>query len=259
MNQNTNTTRRGQGARSTLCRVLFFVSGIFVACSSEGPTSDASTDGNKKPDVSYGDTSVDVDIDASCGPVDVSSFQPTTMKPPNAPHANKCTTQQVSDYAQCQGAKQTSLCQQFADGQSGQTCRMCIETQTTDAKWGVIVFEGSGNGVFNIEGCVDDALAEVSLEPKSCGQLLYASYGCQQAACGLCAGDALDTCVTNTLTGGCSSYDLLVESDSGPCSPLLGDAAPASAASCFPDPSITNVAAQRADFLTRMAKYMCGS
>ncbi len=192
-----------------------------------------------------------------CGPLDVTSYLPETMHPPNPPHAGKCTDQQAIDYASCEGGN-TSKCTQFGAGQPAEACGMCIETKKTDTKWGVVVFDGS-SGLPNIEGCVDDALGEVSLEPKSCGQLLFASYGCQQAACGLCAGDALDACVTASLTGGCVSYDQLVESDTGPCAALLGDAAPAAAASCFPDPKITNVAAQRADFLTRMAKYMCGS
>ncbi len=246
-----------------MCRASLFVSSIFIACSSDGTSPDASTDGNKKPDVSYGDAAIDVDIDASCGPVDVSGFQPTTMMPPNAPHANKCSTQQVSDYAQCQGAKQTSLCQQFADGQPGQTCRMCIETQTTDAKWGVIVFEGSGNGVFNIEGCVDDALAETTLEKAnggagSCGDLLHASFDCQDAACLACKADDYGTCTDSARLGVCKAYDTNVESTTGPCAPILGDAEPSNVKNCYPNPSISDPTQAEVDWLNRMVGYMCG-
>jgi hypothetical protein len=237
---------------------------ILCACSSDDGGSDASNDATKKPDAHFDATS-DVDIDAACGPLDVSTFQPTTLVPPNPPHAGACSTQQVGDYAQCQGAGDTSLCQQFADGQSGQTCRMCIETQTTDSKWGVIVFAGSGDGVFNIEGCVDDALSETTLEKASggagsCGDLLHASYGCQDAACTACGtGDAFTDCVSSARAGQCKAYDTAVEATTGPCAALLGDAAPADASDCFPNPALTDPTQQEVDWLTRMVGYMCGS
>lgn len=265
MKQHQRKSTRCERPTLASCVSFFVVSFFLVVACSEGPTTgDASTDGGKKPDVSAGDALADADIDASCGPLDVTSFQPTTMMPPNAPHAGKCTTQQVSDYAQCQGAKQTALCQQFADGQSGQSCRMCVETQTTDPKWGVIVFEGAGNGVFNTEGCVDDALADTTLEKSnggagSCGDLLHASYGCQDAACGSCAGGDFSTCTTSALASGCKAYGTAVESTTGPCAAILGDAAPSAVLACFPDDTITDPTQQEVDWLTRMVGYMCGS
>lgn len=231
-----------------------------MRCSSPSPASDGGTDAHFDvtyyPDVSVPDAGV-------CGPVDVSGYQPQPLVPPNPPHQNKCTSQQVSDYAQCQGAKQTSLCQQFADGQSGQTCRQCIETQSTDPRWGVIVFAGS-NGTFNIEGCVDDALDQVAQEKASggagsCGDLLFASYGCQEAACGACQGSDFDACVASALAGSCKSYDTPVESSTGACSALFGDAAPADSNACFPDTTITDSTQQQVDWLTRIVGYMCGS
>ncbi len=251
--------------RQTLKLFLLVLFAGAAACSSSDDSSgDASLDAPKKSDVYFGDATADVDLDAACGPVSVSSFQPTTMMPPNPPHAGACTTQQTSDYAECQGAKQTTLCQQFADGQSGQTCRMCIETQTTDPKWGVIVFAGSGDGVFNIEGCVDDALSETALEKSnsgagSCGDLLHASYGCQEAACSACTGDDANTCSNEARTGGCAAYDTAVESPTGPCAALLGDAAPANVSDCYPDSTITDPTQQEVDWITRMVGYMCGS
>ncbi len=198
-------------------------------CSAQHDDVDGGTDARFD---GFADVSQDATGDAlqACGPVDVSSYQPPPLTPPNAPHANKCTTQQISDYAQCQGAKVTSYCGEFADGQPGQTCRECIETQSTAMRWGVIVFTGN-TGSFNIEGCVDDALSQVSQEKQnggngSCGDALFASYGCQDAACAACKGDALDTCATAALQSGCKTYDAVVESKTGPCSVMLGDAAP---------------------------------
>ncbi len=167
------------------------------------------------------------------------------------------TDTQAADYAACQGGD-TSKCGQFGLGMPAAACGACIETQASDATWGVVVFSGSA-GFLNSEGCVDDALDQVAIEPASCGQLLFASYSCQEAACGLCVGTAQTTCVNASLVGGCVSFDQEVESDTGPCGALLGDAAPMDAASCFPNPSISDANAQRADFITRLAKYMCGS
>jgi len=224
-----------------------------LACSSNTPiTQEASV---PSPDGSFEDAASDGGL---CGPVPVASYTPAAMHPPNPPHAGACTDQQSADYAACQGGD-ASKCTEFQTGQPAQACGACIETQESAATWGVIVFDGS-SGFVNIEGCVDDALGQVGIEPASCGQLLFASYGCQQAACGLCAGSAEDACNEESIAtnGGCATYDQQVESDTSPCAILFGDAAPTDAASCFPDPSITDVNAQRADFITRMAKYMCG-
>lgn len=217
---------------------------------------DAAYDVAQSKDVVVGDV-------AACGPVDVSSYQPEPLTPPNPPHQNKCTTQQISDYAQCQGANVSSLCQQFADGKPGQTCRQCVETQTTDPRWGVIVFSGTTAGVFNIEGCVDDALGQVGQEKASggsgsCGDLLFASYGCQDAACDACKGADFDACIASVVAGGCKAYDTPVESTSGPCSALLADAEPPAVASCYPDTSITDPTQQEVDWLQRIVGYMCG-
>lgn len=227
--------------------------------------------GDKSPD-SGADARADVHVedDAAidspggvCGPVDVTGYQPSTFVPPNPPHANKCTSQQTSDYAQCQAAKNTSLCKQFADGQTGQACRQCIETQASDQRWGVIVFQGTTSGTINVEGCVDDALGQVAKEKESggtgsCGDLLHASYGCQEEACAACSGDDVGSCIDDAVSGGCKSYDQAVQSSTGPCSALLGDAAPAAASACFPDESISDPTQRDVDWLTRIVGYMCG-
>ena len=92
----------------------------------------------------------------------------------------------------------------------------------------------------------------------SCGDLLHASYGCQSAACAACTGAAFDTCAMQATSAECTTYDQAVTSKTGMCHALIGDAAPPSATSCFPDPTIVDAVKQRADWITRMAEYMCG-
>jgi len=190
------------------------------------------------------------------------SYTQENMHPPNPPHANKCTTQQAADYAACEGGD-TSKCGEFGVGQPAQMCGDCIQTQKTDPTWGVVVFDNS-IGTANIEGCVDDALMQVSSEQAnggqgSCGDFLYWSYGCQDLACGTCIGNDLTTCDTAAIDNACAPENKRVVELASPCHVLFGDAAPPAASSCFPDTTITDVAAQRADFLTRITEYMCGA
>jgi len=240
-------------------RALFTIALVACGSADKGPP-DAAIDAHA--DVKY-ENDAAADAPTMCGPVDVTGYLPTPLVPPNPPHQNKCTSQQTSDYAQCQAAKVTSLCKQFADGQSGQACRQCIETQSTDQRWGVIVFQGTTSGTINVEGCVDDALGQTSKEKEnggtgSCGDLLHASYGCQDQACAACSSDDAQSCLDEALTGGCKSYDQAVESATGPCSALLSDAAPPASAACFADDSISDPTQRGVDWLTRIVGYMCG-
>lgn len=197
----------------------------------------------------------------TCGPLAVTNFAPPPMHPPSAPYAGACTAQQASDFAACEGGD-TTKCAEFGPNQTAQACGACIVTHATDPTWGVVVFDGSLATV-NVPGCVDDALAQVSWEKASggngsCGDLLHGWYACDDAACSACTGSDLTTCLDTADATSCSKLAAAAESDTGPCSALLGDAAPPAALACFPDPSITDPAAQRTDFLTRIAMYMCG-
>jgi hypothetical protein len=242
-------------------RVLALVT--LAACNGDVDKYSNDAGADARPDVAY-PQDAGVDAPGVCGPVDVTGFQPTPLVPPNPPHQDKCTSQETSDYAQCQGAKVTSLCKQFADGQPGQTCRQCIETQSTDQRWGVIVFQGTTSGTVNIEGCVDDALGQTTKEKEedggtgSCGDLLHASYGCQDQACMACSGDAAETCLDEAVSGGCKSYDQAVESTTGVCGALESDAAPPSVSACFANDTITDPTQRDVDWLTRIVGYMCG-
>lgn len=218
-------------------------------------------------DASYGPdrSAVDAgspDAPTTCEPADASAYNPDMMHPPNPANAGKCTMQQAMDYAACEGG-QTAKCSEFGVGQPAQDCGECIETQYTDKTWGVVVFQNS-IGTINREGCVDDALSEVSEEHASggkgsCGDLLYASYGCQDVVCGTCVGDDLTTCDETAIETQCEGYDKAVENTSGPCAELFGDAAPPASTSCFPNTSITDLASQQTDYLTRIVQYMCGT
>ena len=196
-----------------------------------------------------------------CGPPDGSTYTPDMMHAPNPPHANACSSQQASDYADCQ-AGMSSKCTEFGVGQTAYMCGQCIESQKTDVHWGVVVFDNAV-GTLNIEGCVDDALMQVPYEKASmgsglCGDLLYALYGCQDQACGSCGADQIMACTTSANAGTCASYKTAVESQTGVCKVLLGDAAPPASLNCFPNGNITDPAMQRTDWITRMAQYMCG-
>ncbi len=218
------------------------------------------------------DASLDGTSDAlTCGPSSVAGFVPTAMNPPNPLHQNACTVQQTIDYAQCNSQVDPTKCPEFSgqpvpDSGTPATCAACIESQAAAATWGVIVFNGT-TGAVNIGGCVDDVLGQVAAEPNSCGQLLFSSYACQNAACGGCTGDQFDQCDLLALAGGvgptlastCKSYDDQVESPTGPCAAITSDVLPAAVANCFPDACLAgNPMQQDADWLTRIACFMCG-
>ncbi len=216
------------------------------------------------------DAGADAAADAAlaCAPSDAGSTSGLT--PPHPAHLGKCSAQQILDYAQCQGAQQTSLCPQFASGQPAADCGTCIESQLNSPTWGVIVFTGS-TATFNIEGCVDDALGEVALERAnggggSCGDLLHDSYTCQESACSACSGTEFEACDNATLfagddastPGACHALDVAASS-STQCAPLFSATPPSDVTQCFPDASLNgDPTKQEVDWLQRIVTYMCG-
>lgn len=217
--------------------------------------------GTSSVDQDAASTDAALDSDApTCPPVDDAGvFVPTPMHTPKPAHQNLCTVGQVSqavDYADCQGGN-TDKCNQFRPGQASAACGACIESQITDPTWGIIVFDGT-KATFNIEGCVDDALGQVGLEPNSCGELLHDSYGCQDFACGTCSdNEAFVVCDNLAVAGVCKPYDDKVQSMTGPCGAIVGDVTlTGDVAACFPDP--TKTADQEKDWLTRIVTFICG-
>jgi hypothetical protein len=238
------------------CLLLLFV--CLVCCGTSSIDQDAA----------IGDAALDSDAPV-CPPVDDAGvFVPTPMHTPKPAHQNLCSGQQSADYAACQTGN-TDKCDQFQPGQASAACSACIESQITDATWGVIVFDGT-KATFNIEGCVDNALGQVGLEPNSCGELLHDSYGCQDAACGTCSSsntalvdarpDDFTVCDNLAVLGVCKPFDDKVQSTTGPCAALLvsGDATLSGAvAACFPDPARVPPD-QENDWLTRIIGFICG-
>jgi hypothetical protein len=256
------------GARRGLCRVVGFglLTALLSACGNDniltcdtGPcASDAPTDA---PDA------------LSCGPADASSFSPDAggaMKPPKPAHANVCTSTQITDYANCQGQQDPNSCNSFQSdigppGVANTACGQCIESQASDPSWGVIIFDNTMmSSNVNIGGCVDDAIGQSVVDggPVTCGQLLYQSYGCQNAVCSGCAADDFNACDILAVEGICAPYDALVE-HGGPCSQLTGDEIGGDVTNCFPNPTCCNSASPtpeqvEADWLTRIITFMCG-
>ena len=199
-----------------------------------------------------------------CGPVDVPTYMPDVMHSPNPPHANKCTAQQAADYASCEGGN-TANCAEFGAGQSAYTCGQCIESQKTDPTWGVVVFD-MAVGTLNTEGCVDDALMQVPYEIAdkghgSCGDLLYASYGCQQASCNACMGSAFDTCTMEATSAQCLTFDQAGGVVHGAVQGALRRRRAFRRRELLPRPNDdrrSHVQRMSADWITRMAQYMCG-
>jgi hypothetical protein len=237
---------------------------VCLALAAAACTASTGTDGGADASFDVGAFDVMSEPDVlACGPTAVNGYQPAPLTPTNPPNAGACTEQQASDYAECNVASDTVLCAQSGSGMPGQACRACIETPSTASTWGVVVLTGQSR-VYNTEGCVDDALAEVSMEKAnggsgSCGDLLFALYGCETYACTACTGADHDTCTGSSISA-CMAYNAPVASTSGPCSALLTpDAAPPSVQSCFPNPNIADPTAQEVDWVTRMVGFMCGA
>ncbi len=219
----------------------------------------AACDSSSSPDA--GDATSDVPpfnpeaAPLACPPADA-GYDAQPMTPPSAPHAGACTADLANDYAECHGASNPTACQSLMTD-AGAACLACIETPSTASSWGPVVTIGTASAL-NVEGCIDDALGE-DAGTGTCGDLLYALYACEAAACTACVGSAHDACTVAAVASVCASFDTPAESTSGPCAPLLGDAAPPAVQSCFPNPSISDPTQREVDWLDRLVTYMCGS
>jgi len=216
-----------------------------------------------RADVAY-EKDASSDSPSVCGPVDVTGYQPKTFVPPNPPHQNKCTTKEVADYAQCQGAGVTSLCSQFADGSRARRAGNASRRKRGDVRWGVIVFAGNSHRVDQHrrlrrrrarrrrrkkKKTAARARAAITSLPRTAAKTPRAARARTQRS---------THCAQSAIVGGCKSYDQAVTSPTGPCSVLLSDAAPPSVKACFADPSIADPTQREVDWLTRIAAFMCG-
>ena len=245
--------------RALTCIVLALACAACTSSSSpDGGVSDAALDGPLACEPDAG-PSLDAGPD---GPIQ-------DMAQTHPPHQNACNAQQIEDYAQCQGAKNTALCPQFKSGGASAACGACIETPFAidggTASWGVLVFNGS-TAFFNVEGCVNDALGTYD-----CGNALHHLYECEELVCGGCTGPDFPTCELESSEDPsfCKPLADLVNpcenaapdagcTPTGPCAAIEGATMPADAVNCFPDTSIQDSQTQEVDWLRRIVTYMCG-
>jgi len=179
---------------------------------------------------------------------------------------NACTSVQIQDFVTACVLSSTSTmvaCQTFFAVDAG-ACDSCLATSlVTDSKWTWAYCETSnGPCWFNTGGCTDIAIGDTSKETAaggagSCGDAVSALDGCEELYCSSCVKAAdFAACVADTTASGsaCTSYEAAVQSTTGPCAILDGDAAPAAAASCFVQMQTANQAS-----LVSFINVFCGT
>jgi hypothetical protein len=238
-------------------------------CSSKPATGDGGADvkaADSKADVKpNGDSGTQCTSGLSCEVCDVTGFSVNPQAKPIGPSANKCTTTQLSqfDTACLAASSNQTTCGQFLQATANSTCAACLVTKDTDASYGPLVC-GASTCSFNIPGCLDLALNQVSQENGtngSCGDILNASYECQDFACAACdvAADggtdpaSFQTCDNAAIAAECKSYADAFNTSSS-CSSLQGDTIPTSVQKCFPAGSGGFTETEQLDFVT----YFCG-
>lgn len=190
----------------------------------------------------------------ACEECDVSGYAPTQMAKPIGPSTQACADSDISAFVTaCLGSSSSSTTCSSWQGTAPTACESCLFTQDTASSWGLLVCTTTGCSI-NIPGCVNLELGQVSQEKQaggsgSCGDAFNASYGCQDYACGACSTTDFSTCDNDALTNECKSYDAPVESTTGPCAVLNGDAAPSAVMTCF---------AQSDSDYVALATYICG-
>jgi uncharacterized protein (TIGR03382 family) len=175
----------------------------------------------------------------ACEQCDVSGYSPTNQAPPLGPSTGACSDTDIQDFVTaCVDTSATQATCSAWQTSAPAACSACIVTTNTAASWGALVCASTGCQ-FNTGGCVDLVLGQVSQEASSggngsCGDLINASYGCQDYACGTCSSTDFTTCDQSAIANECASYSAPVTSTTGPCAVLNGDAGPPQAATCFP-------------------------
>ncbi len=237
-------------------------------CSSGGKPGDGGTDvklSDAKADkVVTGDGGNTCQSGLSCEVCDVTGFSVNPQAKPFGPKAGKCTQQQLTDFDTACLSDTSTQSGCTAWRQANATCDACVVTQDTSAQWGPLVCSTAGCSL-NVPGCLDLALNQVSTENGtngSCGDLLNASYECQDYACSACniAADggsdpaSFSTCDQSALANECKSYSDAFDSASQ-CSSLQGDTIPAAVQVCFASDPNTGFSEQE---VLNMAAYFCG-
>lgn len=249
--------------------LLAFGMGMGCSSSPNPGTDDGGGDSGNNPGIDSGvrDTGARDRVVADMGsggmcptPDDVSNFMPPDLPAPTGKHQAKCDMGQLSTYHDCVNNQNMTACNtiQMAAMTTFKDCLTCLEgSKTTDTKWGPLVCSDPMTCYLNVEGCVDLATNNYGM-PKTCGNLLHASYECQRTACEtVCMGDnaGFSKCVQTALQGGCKKYGDAFSMTCG----MLSSAA--DAAMGYPD--LDNCFRRQSEMdnkglRTRMDTFFCG-
>lgn len=202
----------------------------------------------------------------SCEVCDVTGFSVSPMAKPFGPHANKCSSAQLTSFdTACLATSATqATCSTWEKDTNNAGCLACAVTGDTDANWGPLVCTSTSCSL-NVPGCLDLALGQTGQENGtngSCGDLLNASYECQEYACGACnvAADggsdpnSFTTCDNAALQAECKSFSDAFDTSPN-CSSLQGDSIPTAVQVCFA--SDPNAGFSETEVLNMVA-YFCG-
>ena len=186
----------------------------------------------------------------ACETCDVSGYTTVTQGKPVA-MVGACTQQQLQDFVTAcfstTSTQATCTAWSTANADAG-NCSTCLApVLQSDANWGPFdcASQSSPCGA-NAGGCVDLVTSAVSTETGqggagSCGDLITDNFGCQDYACGSCATADFQTCDTSATANECKLYVDKIDSATGPCAAINGDAAPPKVANCFPQTDADNV------------------
>lgn len=217
-------------------------------CSSGGGNKDAgadivAADSKPKPDGSSGGDSGACKSGLACEVCDVTQYTSPTQGTP-IQMKNACTPAELQAFqTACFSSTATSAtCQTWSKGEpDGSPCVKCLNPNLqSDTSWGPFDCQTTSSPCgANSGGCVDLITSSQSKEKVtggtgSCGDLVTTNFGCQDYACGGCTTTDFTTCDTSATANECKQYVDAVQSGTGACAAINGDAAPAGINACFP-------------------------
>jgi hypothetical protein len=179
----------------------------------------------------------------ACEVCDVTQYSAPTLGTP-IQMKNACTPAELQAFqtACFSSTATTQTCQTWSKGEpDGSACVKCLNPNLqSDTSWGPFDCQTTSSPCgANSGGCVDiimksQASEKVTGGSGSCGDLVTTNFGCQDYACGGCTSTDFTTCDTSATANECKQYVDAVQSATGVCAPINGDAAPAGIDACFP-------------------------
>ena len=237
-----------KGAMVVSSVAMFATAFSVQGCSGGGGNKDGgpdvvAADVKPKPDGSGGDSGGQCQSGLACEVCDVTSYSAPTMGTP-IQVLNACSPTDLQAFqTACFSSTATSqTCSTWEKSQpDGGACAKCLNpVLQSDTSWGPFdcATAQSPCGA-NSGGCVDLIMKSQSAEKVkggagSCGDLVTTNFGCQDYACGGCSTTDFATCDKSATANECKSFVSAVESTTGACAAINGDAAPAGINACFP-------------------------